>query len=149
MPEPTAPAKKLQWKWVLISFVSYILFYVLPLVLAGQINARPGLHDLAGFLIAIWAFAGIIIIAAVVSYNSEGVTLWEPAIAALIVVVLMFIYVAIVVFSSLLPQHRMSVFSVVVPALVWTAVAFALSLFGAWFGERAQKLWKKKTPEKS
>jgi len=145
MTEPTAPVKKFQWKWVWISLTSYIVFYVLPLVIAGQGNV---LHTFAGIFLGIWAFAGIIIIAAVVAYNSEGVTLWEPAIAGLLLVVLLIAYVAIHIFSSPI-EHRAHLFSAITPSLILFALAFALSLFGAWFGERAQKLWKKKAPQES
>jgi lysylphosphatidylglycerol synthetase-like protein (DUF2156 family) len=142
MTEPTTPVKRFQWKWVGMTVFFYVLFYVLPIVVfASVVHGR-----IADILISIWSFAGIIIVAAVVGYLSEGVTIWEPAVGAALLTAIACVVAAIELIRSSV-GHRLSVFHLILPFIILVPFAFALSLFGAWFGERAQKLWKKKTPE--
>lgn len=132
MSEPTTQSKKLQWKWIGISIVLYAVFYLLPLML----------FTLGGGVIAsIWVFAGIIVVAAVAGYWSEGVTIWEPAIAGAGLMLLFLI--AMIAFIP----RQISILNATIGMVIVAAMVFLLSLLGAWLGERAQKLWKSKPAE--
>jgi hypothetical protein len=138
MLESLTPSKKLQWKWVGITLLLYVVFYPSPIFIAHYILAPKA----AQLFIGAWLFAGIIIIGAVAGYLSEGVTLWEPAIAGAGFITLFIIAVAI-----LSPPAGLSIFQSVVQLVIIMAIFFLFSLLGAWLGERAQKLWKTKSPE--
>ncbi len=135
MADLLTPSGKLQWKWVGITFVFYLLFYLLPLVLA--IEFLPNALIIPG----VWIFGGIIIVAAVAGYVSEGVTIWEPAIAAGGLTILLLGYTAIFVFPmAFRGAFLRGILFVILPSLI----VFILSLTGAWMGERAQRVWKSK-----
>jgi hypothetical protein len=138
MTDLLAPPGKLQWKWVGITFILYILFYLLPLVAATEFF--PDELIIPG----IWVFSGVIIVAAVAGYLSEGITIYEPAIAGAGLTVLLFGYIAVFVFPAV---FRGSFMRVVVFTFFPAVIVFVLSVSGAWLGERAQQLWKDKNPE--
>jgi hypothetical protein len=138
MSELLIPSGKLRWKWVGITFVFYVLFYLLPLILVTEYF--PNLLIIPG----IWIFGGIIVVAGVAGYLSEGITIWEPAIAAAGLVILLFGYTAFFVFPKAFQGALLrSVIFIVLPAIV----VFVLSMTGAWLGERAQQLWKSKSSD--
>jgi hypothetical protein len=134
MPDSSTSSSKLQWKWVGITIVLYAVFYLLPLFF--MIRA-------AAVLAGAWMFAGVIVIAAVAGYLSKGVTIWEPAIAGGGLVFLLFL--GIIIFFPLPPKDR--ILQAIISMVITVAIVFLMSLFGAWLGERAQKLWKTKSPE--
>ena len=135
------PAKKFQWKWVGISMASYLLFYVLPIAIIVHSYSPGDPSVMARTVLAVWSFAGIFIIAAIVGYISEGVTLWEPACSAASMIVVVGVYFDVHILSSgLYVKVRMS--GLLRETLVIVIVFVLLSLLGAWFGERAQKLWR-------
>ncbi len=140
MAELLTPSGKLQWKWVGITFVFYLLFYLLPLVLT--IEFMPNTLIIPG----IWIFGGIIIVAAAAGFVSEGVTIWEPAIAAGGLTILLFGYTAIFVFPvAFRGAFLRALLFIVLPSII----VFILSLTGAWIGERAQRVWKDKESVKT
>ncbi|HEY6952277.1 MAG TPA: hypothetical protein VI758_07705 [Bacteroidota bacterium] len=132
MAETPAQGKTLQWKWVAISFLSYVVFYLIPiLVIGGFLPSRP-VSDGAEMFLYTWLFAGIVIIAAVAAYLSPGVTIVEPAVAGAGLIVTLFAALLIFVW----PKWFVSVAAV---GMVLTIiVVFLLSLLGAWLGERIQ-----------
>ena len=138
MTELLIPSGKLQWKWVGITFVFYVLFYLLPLIIFSEL--LPNLWIIPG----IWIFGGIIVVAAVAGYISEGVTIWEPAIAAVGLVILLLGYIALFVFQmAFRGAFLRGLIFIAIPAII----VFVLSLTGAWLGERAQRLWKDKATD--
>ena len=137
MTELLTPSGKLQWKWVGITFIFYVLLYLMPLVIMFEFF--PSLLVLSG----IWIFGGIVIVAALAGYLSEGVTIWEPAIAGAGLIVLLLGYIALAVFPT---AFRGAFFRGVIFVVIPAAIVFVLSLTGAWLGERAQQFWKDKTP---
>ena len=138
MTELLTPSGKLQWKWVGLTFIFYVLFYLLPLVAAIEIF--PNLLIIP----SVWIFGGIIIVSAIAGYLSEGVTIWEPAIAGAGLIVLLLGYTALVAFPmAFRGAFLRGVVFVVVPAVI----VFILSMTGAWLGERAQRVWKDKPPK--
>ena len=148
MAEPANQSGKLEWQWVVISFVLYVVFYLLPILIGfGVITSRVGGRGMDMFL-GIWTFAGIIVIAALCGYLSKGVTIWEPALASLALATIVLIYLAYkIVFASAV--HRMPLFHLIVPALALLGTVFVLSLLGAWLGELAQRLWRPESPDAS
>jgi hypothetical protein len=138
MSELLIPSGKLQWKWVGITFLFYLLFYLLPLVI--MIEVFPNILIISG----IWIFGGIVIVAGIAGYLSEGITIWEPAIAAAGLTVLLLGYTALIVFPmAFRGAFLRGVVFIVVPAVI----VFVLSVTGAWMGERAQRFRKDKTPK--
>lgn len=135
--QPSRP-HKLAWKWVAITFVLYLVFYLLPILVAATflVHAVPGIGEI---IIGAWTFAGIIIVAAVAGYLSEGVTIVEPALANILTIV-----VWIFIFVLFVPGGRIDIKTEAITTSVILGVVFMLSLLGAWFGERAQKLWKER-----
>jgi len=147
MTEASKSAKKLQWKWVGITIVFYLLFYVLPLLLASGAISRGAPGPVATLILAVWCFAGVFINGAVVAYLSEDTTLWEPVVGASVLVTIALAVEAFQVMVSPAGDRQSLFLHVIAPVMIWIALAFILSLTGTWFGKRAQKLWKKKPPE--
>jgi hypothetical protein len=115
-----------------------VVFYPSPPLIAYYLLGPKA----AQIFFSMWLFAGIIIIGAVTGYLSKGVTLWEPAIAGA-----GFITLFIIAITILSPPAGLSIFQSVVQLVITLAIFFLFSLIGAWLGERAQKLWKTKSPE--
>ena len=140
MIEPSTPSKKLQWKWVWIPVFMYVVFYFLPLALVpGGLLTNTIVTKASATFIGIWMFAGVFIIASVAGFISKGVTIKEPAIAAFCLVVL---WGAVELLRSYIPGGVRQVAILSVGVLVGAILAGLLALAGAWFGERAQKLWR-------
>ena len=140
MAEEPAASNTFQWRWVGITFGLYVVLYLLPILLVG--NTSPGATMSAGskLFVGIWSFLGIIILSGISGYLSEGVTIWEPAIAGLFAVLLWFI-ILLVSFSQRGSQMSFEF----VPYLIgMMLVIFLLSLFGAIAGERLQEFRNKK-----
>jgi hypothetical protein len=130
MDEQSSSSKKLEWKWIAISFVLYLIFYLLPLWFAP-----------AMLFAGIWIFGGIIIVAAVATYVSKGLAIVEPAIASAILFILIF-----AILEIFIPGNTIIIFKRGVLFTVGTiCIAFILSFVGSWFGARAHKLWKSKS----
>ena len=143
MNEQSSVKQKLQWKWIVITLLFYIVLYPSPLLLAHYLLAPKA----ATIFIGIWLFAGISIIGAIAGYLSEGVTLWEPAIAAGVFIDLFLMIMAILVKIFGGGPVGLTFFQSFIHLIVITVIFFFFSLLGAWIGERAQKLWKTKSPE--
>jgi hypothetical protein len=143
MTDSSSPPRKFQWKWVWISLLLYIVFYFVPLALVsgGMLSAGPVTKASAVF-IGIWSFAGLIIVSAVAGYISKGVTIKEPIVAAVGLVILSFIAVE-VKFNAAMHFTAMGVLGL----FVALAVVAGLSLAGAGFGELLQKIIHSKGPE--
>ena len=132
MPESPTQSKKLQWRWIGISMVLYAVFYLLPLIIFAM---------KAEVLAFVWLFAGVIIIAAIAGYLSEGVTIVEPAIAGAGLMFLFFITMILLI------PRQINMAGATIGMVIIMLGVFLLSLLGAWLGERAQKLWKSKPSE--
>lgn len=143
MSEQSSNPKKLQWKWVGITLLLYVVLYPTPLVIAYYLLAPRDVQ----IFIGMWLFAGIIIIGAVAGYLSEGVTLWEPAIASAGFIALFFAlsFIAIAIQGG--GPAGLTFFQSVMQIVIAIVIFFLFSLLGAWIGERAQKLWRSKSPQ--
>ncbi|MCX6121259.1 MAG: hypothetical protein NTX44_06530 [Ignavibacteriales bacterium] len=143
MSEQSSNTKKLQWKWVGITLLLYVVFYPAPVVIAYYLLTQKAVQ----IFIGMWLFAGIIIIGAVAGYLSEGVTLWEPAIAAAGFIVLFFLGAMAMMVMMGGGLAGLTLFQSVMQIVITIVIFFFFSLLGAWIGERAQKLWRSKIPQ--
>jgi len=143
MADALEQSNKLQWKWVGITFLLEVVFYLLPILFVAGVFGDYVISVRAGMFIGAWSFGGAILLPAIAAFLSEGITIWEPAIAGVVLVALWYI-----AFRLFLARYIASGVSEDIPYLVLIMVIiFLLSLLGAWYGERAQKLWRSKTPE--
>jgi len=139
MTESLTRSKKLQWKWVWITFVMYILFYILPIFIVGNyFTNKIGIQ-----FMGTWMFGGIIIIAAVAGYLSHGVTIWEPALAGAGLAFAFFLSLIVYIRIFVNPSYKIT--GKIIWFLVPTMAVFLLSLLGAWLGEQLQIFLKKKS----
>jgi hypothetical protein len=133
MTEATRSRKMHHWKWVGYSFVIYIVFYLLPII---------GVRDLIGgptaiFLIGCWALGGVIVLGGIVGYLSKGTALWEPALAGGSVIFCFTMSFYILRAWSYFPN-----WSAVADVGGSTVGTFLLSLLGAWFGVRLERVFR-------
>jgi hypothetical protein len=129
----------IQWKWVGFSFLMYLLFYLLPIIIIGRATAGSSMFTTVQMIAVAWSFGGITIIAAVAAYFSKGVTLFEPAFASILLVIVTII--SILGFS----RGRWGSPSLFQDIILPIVVFFVLALFGAWLGQKLQALSAKKT----
>jgi hypothetical protein len=134
------PPNKFQWKWVWISLSMYIVFYFLPLSLVpGGLLSDKLVTPASGIFIGAWSIGGMIIISAIAGFISNGVTIKEPVVAALGLLILWFIAVQIK-FNSVIHFNRNSLWEF----LIFLGIVGLLALGGASFGELIQKSGRKK-----
>ncbi len=132
--------KRFQWTWVLISLTMYLFLYFLPLSLmpGGILNGMP-ITGISTLFMGIWSLAGMFIISAVAGYMSSGVTIKEPTVAAVILMVIWFFAVQLR-FNGAIHSTTQSYFIL----LVSLAMIGILAVAGAWWGELMQKAAKSK-----
>ena len=117
----------------------YLLFYLLPIVIIGRATSQTAPFSLLRMLTVAWAFGGITIIAAVAAYFSKGVTLFEPAFAAILLVI-------VGIFATIFSINTRGVSPQLVrDFLLPIVVFFVLAFVGAWLGEKLQALRATKT----
>jgi len=103
MDEQSPESNKLQWKWIAITFVMYLVFYLLPLAAVAYLT-RGTESAVGNYFIGTWMFGGLIIVAAVAAYVSTGITIFEPAIASGTMIVLW-----VMMFSLFVPYARFDI----------------------------------------
>lgn len=140
--QPSGEGRKFNWNWFGISLAMYLIFYIAPLSLSiGITDYTSWIH---GFF-STWLFAGVILIAAVSAYLSKGVTIWEPALAALGMMVVYTIGVYGV--RSMMYGDRSYLVRYSVMDAFWPViVVFVLAVFGAWLGEKIQSAAARRRP---
>ena len=141
MTESLTRPKKLQWKWVLITFTMYIFFYILPIFIVGNYFIKM----IGVQFVGAWIFGGIIIVAAVAGYLSHSITLWERALAGAGLAIAFFISMIAYIRAFINPGYKIT--EKIIWFLVPTITVFLLSLLGAWLGEQLQNILKKKSEE--
>ena len=143
MSELSSAPKEFQWKWVGISLLMYLVFYFLPLTLVpGGMLSGTVVTKASAMFIGVWSFAGMIVISAVAGYLSKGVTIREPATAAVGLVILSLVAVQMK-FNAAIQVTTQGILGLIIAL----AVVAGLSLAGAWFGEILQKVLQSKEPE--
>jgi len=143
MADVSAQSNKLQWKWVGITFLLEIVFYLLPILFVSGVFGNNVISIKAEMFIGAWSFGGAILLPAIAGFLSEGITIWEPAIAGVMLVAIWYI-----AFRLFFARYIAPGISEDIPYLILIMVLiFLLSLLGAWYGERAQKFWGTKISE--
>jgi hypothetical protein len=116
----------------------YFVFYFLPLsLIPGGFLSGTVVTKASTVVIGVWSLAGIFVIAAAAGFLSKGVTIKEPAVAAVGLIVLWILAVAVKFNIAL--RFTMDTLWFVVGLII----VGLLAIGGAWFGERVQKLWPK------
>lgn len=133
MPDRQENAKKFEWKWMWITLGMFVVFYMIPLLVASSVKGSFGNMILGG-----WMFGGIIVIAAVSAMFSKGVTILEPAVAGALLTFLWYIVYQILLVTNGLPM-RLNLGRL----LVVMVAIFGLSLLGAGLGEGIQNVREK------
>ena len=127
--------RKFQWKWVGITIGAYFVVYVLPILIAGGAFSSNVQGHTADVFIGIWSFAGIITIAALVGYFSEGFALWEPVVAALFLATVALPIRAVQRQISHSPfGYTLSLDLIIKQLIIPLAIVFVLSLLGSGLG---------------
>lgn len=126
--------RKFRWNWFGISFAVYLIFYIAPL--SFSIGVTDYTSWIQGFF-STWLFGGVFVIAAVTAYLSQGVTIWEPTLAS---VAMMVVYtVGVYGVRTMMYEDRGYLVQYSVMDAFWpVVVVFLLALLGAWIGERIQ-----------
>src|SRR3989304_6790845 len=112
----------IQWKWVGFSFLMYLLFYMLPIMIIGRATAGTSMFKVAQMITVAWAFGGIIVIAAVAAFFSKGVTLFEPAFAAILLIIVTIL--SMLLFTSTRWQNQQLLRDIILPIVVFFVLAF-------------------------
>ncbi len=119
--------KKFLWKWVLVGVViAFALNVLLVFILSTFFPPHIFKFALAGFV------GSFVVTGFIVGVKSPGVTLREPAVAGLLVVILDWVFLRFIVSisSQTLPTKYL---------IVGLVMGFLISLFGAWLGELYQQ----------
>ncbi len=152
MADTPSPSRKVDWKAVAIIFFVYIILYLTPILAAyGLFSGHLDMLNAYKFL-GIWIFGGMILISGIAGYLSRAVTLLEPAIAGCLLFILGYSIARIVLtpvvreFAAIDISNPWQAYIGLrtLPMIPTLVAIFLLSLFGAWLGERAQKIWKPK-----
>jgi hypothetical protein len=119
--------KKFLWKWVLVGVViGFALNVLLVFLFSTLFPFHLFKFALAGFI------GSFVVTGFIVGVKSPGVTLREPAVAGLLIVILDWVFLRFVI--SLSSQTLTTTY-----LIVGLVMGFMISLFGAWLGELYQK----------
>ena len=118
----------INWQWVLVGYCFFVVFHLLPSFLLFGFSKALLKEELPAF---IWFFLGLGIVSFFIGYKSRGVTIIEPAIAALL-------YTLTLIFEFGTFSARSLSLRNVGALYVWTVVVLVLTLTGAWIGELVQ-----------
>jgi len=137
MTDAKPESQEFQWKWVVLTLVLYVLLYFVPLLLAFSLGGQVG-----DTIFKSWTFVGVVVISAVAGYFSRGVTIWEPAVASALLLILW--YAGFQLYEA--TQGHVP-FKGLVPFFVYLGAIFGLSLLGAGIGEGVQNLLKSRASD--
>ncbi|HTY39102.1 MAG TPA: hypothetical protein VMH23_18430 [Bacteroidota bacterium] len=125
--------RNIDWKWVGIGYCFFVIFHLLPSYIIN--GFYMGMDNLGR---GIWLFFGLGIIAFYIGYKSKGVTILEPAIAAL------FYDATLLVefrdFWGRTISHSLGII------YVWGVLTLVVTIYSAWLGETVQARKKKIAP---
>jgi hypothetical protein len=121
-------AGRINWKWVGVSYCFFVVFHLLPSYLLLEF-AREGLGT--GLIRSFWILAGLLVIGLYIGHRSRGVTILEPAIAAVLYTLTLFLNAEDTWGKSLTWRSLGILF-------IFSIIAFLTALCGAWIGELLQ-----------
>ncbi|MBI3006121.1 MAG: hypothetical protein HYY49_12005 [Ignavibacteriales bacterium] len=119
------PFKVIDWKWVGLGYCFYVVYHLLPSYLLLGLTQFGWTDELAK---GICLFAGLALIGFYIGYRSQGVTILEPAISAI---------VYILTLALLFDRFWGRSFSIRSAGLiyVWILGGFVIAFVSAWIGE--------------
>jgi hypothetical protein len=118
---------KLDWRWIGVGYCFFVVFHLLPSYLFLGLTR---LGDISALAKIVWLFFGLACIGFYIGYRSRGVTIWEPAIAAVLYdLTLMF------EFSDFWGRSINNSWGIF---LVWFAATLVITIVSAWEGEMVQ-----------
>jgi hypothetical protein len=121
---------KLDWRWIGVGYCFYVVFHLLPSYLLlgfGRLGDVPALAKI------IWLFFGLALIGFYIGYSSRGVTIWEPAIAAVLYDLTLMLEFSD--FWGRSVQNSLGIF------FIWIIATLVITIASAWEGEMVQ-VWK-------
>jgi hypothetical protein len=127
---PYSKIFKLDWRWIGLSFCFFVSFHLLP---SHLIYLMRIFSSAATTLYAIWIFAGMAVIGFLIGYKSQGVTIWEAAIASAVY--------ALVLLAAI---HEVWHAGFEFKTSYWIIAIIAIATLSAWFGEYVQAIKEKK-----
>jgi hypothetical protein len=134
----TIPYSKIftvDWRWIGLSFCFFICFHLLPSHIIYMVRIiSPAMTTLH----AVWMFAGMALVGFLIGYKSQGVTIWEAAIASTVY--------AFVLLSAIngLWQAKIEF-----KTPYWIIAIIAIATLSAWFGEYIQAMNGKKSGQRN
>lgn len=119
---------RIDWKWVGVGYCIFVVFHLLPSLFLLEF-VRQGLGG--NLLRSLWGLMGLVVVGLYIGYRSRGYTILEPAIAALLYAVTIFLKSGELIGGKWTSQSAGML-------LVMSVGAFLLAMFGAWIGEMLQ-----------
>jgi hypothetical protein len=121
-----------RWKWVGVSFCLFVSFHLLPAYITGTFSAVTFMNPWVDPGWMVWIFLGIGMVGTFIGYKSRGITVFEPAVASLM-------YVVVLAFT--LPRFWSPALGTKQAAILLLAFigAFVVSVAGSAFGEILQQ----------
>ena len=126
---------KLDWYWVGVSYCLYVTFHLLPSFLLLHVSYAlnsPGFDIFRH----IWLFLGLCIIGFYCGFKSQGITIWEPAIGAILYVLTLALQFEDF-WGRSIGQSSMI-------WIVWILISLVITSISAWVGEIAQQIREQK-----
>ena len=129
----------LQLIWIWVSFCMYVCFHLLPSYVTGGLFTLSVGTPTDEMIMLIWTYFGIGLVGTFIGYRSRGITVFEPAIASLLY---------IIVLSFTLPHiTSLQIEAGKVPHLLLAFIAaFVVAAAGGALGEILQARKAKKLP---
>jgi len=118
---------KLDWPWIGVGYCFFVVFHLLPSYLLLGLES---FGDIPALLKIVWLFLGLAVIGFYIGYRSRGVTIWEPAISALL-------YDLTLAFEFSDFWGR-SVYNSLGVFFVWVVATLVITIASAWDGEMVQ-----------
>lgn len=124
-----SPRILINFEWVGMGFCFFVVFHLLPSYFFGLLSFSRD-------LMIIWVYSGLAFISCYIAYRSRGFTIFEPAIAGTL-------YLIVLAYSiPYLVEQQWKTRGL--KPLVWLMAAFVTSSISAYLGEKIQE-WKKRS----
>ena len=132
--------KKLDWPWIGVGYCFYVVFHLLPSYLLLGLTS---FGDIPALVKVVWLFLGLAVIGFSIGYRSRGVTIWVPAIAAVL-----YDLTLMLEFSDFWGRSVYNSWGVF---FIWIVATLVITVASAWDGEmvQARKESKAKAPTPS
>lgn len=127
--QPSAESSKIRidWRWVGLGYCFFVVFHLLPSYLFNILS----IVQEGSLVLSFWLLAGLVLIGVYIGYRSTGYTILEPAIAALLYTITIFLRAGDFWGETWNSQSAGMLF-------VGMVAAFLLAMLGAWIGEKLQ-----------